>query len=988
MADIVRYVDPDVVAGDSSGDSWENAYASLNAWESAEQTNLVTDTDTHTVYCRSSAGTADTVSCRISLWTTSASYYITIKAEDDNKAIKTGWDTNRYRMEITASGAGQECLSINEEFTRVIGLQLHIINSGENTASGINQEVSNATSDIRIGNCLIRATASGSGAYCMGIYSDQADTKVLVYNTIIRDFIDGAVTTCTGIRSESDIDVYNCIIRNCYRGLHEDAGTFDAVNCAVFACNSDFEADNGFNSIDHCASDDGDGTNSVQPADWDLVFTDPSNGDFSLILGCELMGAGTNLSGTFTTDMQGYTRANWDIGVDEYLDNSIIRFVDPDESGSNDGVTWENAYVSLNEWESSEQTDLTSDTTKHTVYCKSSAGTADTTAVNVVGWTTSASYDIFIVGADDFAGVWDTDKYRVSITDNRAIGISEEFITIRNLQFNIISDGSEAEGVETASVASGGLQKVEQCLFKGTILSGTQEIMGIRCTDNDTTLYASNNIIYDMANSTLLCYGIYGGNGDNHRIYNNTIVGCYSAVRVGGSGVDLKNNLVDNSLHATNTWIGTFANAYNNKWDNADTLSVSGTDTDNVGSLTFTFEDADNDDFHLSLNDASAIGQGIDLSSDGDYPITEDIDGNTRANWNVGADEILSNTIIRFVDPDESGSNDGITWANAYVSLNEWESAEDGDLTSSETKHKVYCRSSGGTADAVAVTINNWTTSSAYDITVEGSEDMGTSWNDSIYRLYVADSSVVAVYDDYVSFNKLQVGKSSGSSNNQAMFVFAVSATNDIRISRCILKQSGNGSYTEQCINANDADLILKVWDTIGYGCGAYDSNYNTTFLIQNCTTADFYNCTSYGGYHNYRRITTGTVTVTNSIASTAVNTNFNGTITVDYCASDDDTGTNSQTPSGSDWTNELKDPDNGDFTLIQGGNCEDGGTDDPSSGLYSTDINGVAYVTPWNIGVDAVGEAVGEAVVTAISVFPKTTRAIGMGILRGVGGF
>ena len=55
MAEVIRYVDTDIVGGDADGTSWANAYSSLTIWEAAEQTDLPTDGDWHHVFVRASS---------------------------------------------------------------------------------------------------------------------------------------------------------------------------------------------------------------------------------------------------------------------------------------------------------------------------------------------------------------------------------------------------------------------------------------------------------------------------------------------------------------------------------------------------------------------------------------------------------------------------------------------------------------------------------------------------------------------------------------------------------------------------------------------------------------------------------------------------------------------------------------------------------------------------------------------------------------------
>jgi hypothetical protein len=63
---------------------------------------------------------------------------------------------------------------------------------------------------------------------------------------------------------------------------------------------------------------------------------------------------------------------------------------------------------------------------------------------------------------------------------------------------------------------------------------------------------------------------------------------------------------------------------------------------------------------------------------------------------------------------------------------------------------------------------------------------------------------------------------------------------------------------------------------------------------------------------------------------------------TIDYCASNDGTGTNAVAPSGSDWANEFADPANGDLTLLSTGNLYQAGVGPGAdSDVPVTDIEG-----------------------------------------------
>lgn len=328
MAEVIRYVDPDATGG-GTGVDWTNAYTSLSAWESNEQTDLVNDGNWMHVYCRASSGTEDGDAFTISGWTTGVANYILIEAADGDQAVKTGIDSSRYRL--TGGGAYfQRLLTISVNNVRLKGIQIDYAppESYSYAIYLINLDTSK-DADIRIDSCYIRGSYVSSFENGVGIKGEYHDfsgntCRTQIYNTVITDVINGSANTMYAIDLNTNLEarIFNCIIKGNYNGIQRNGNTV-VKNSAVFDNANDFSGSGG--TVDYNASDDGDGTNPVAPSggNWNNEFIDPDNDDFTLKNSGNLFEAGADnpSSGLYTTDMEGdaYNVGGYSLGVDEFV---------------------------------------------------------------------------------------------------------------------------------------------------------------------------------------------------------------------------------------------------------------------------------------------------------------------------------------------------------------------------------------------------------------------------------------------------------------------------------------------------------------------------------------------------------------------------------------------------------------------------------------------------------------------------------------------
>lgn len=325
----------------------------------------------------------------------------------------------------------------------------------------------------------------------------------------------------------------------------------------------------------------------------------------------------------------------------------VVHIIDPDAGTGYD-------YDSLYDWEAGEQGDLTGARDEIAVAkCRCTGGTADTTAVTIDGWTTSATQyiKIWTDPAESYRhnGTWQTgNKYRI---DNSAavstIYNRENYVWIFGLQIGLSYNGNISCITNFGSAAAG-----DYSLWIGESI--------IRCNDDDNqgiinegygdAIIAWNCIIY-KPNGTAQSDGDEGfisARGDCY-LYNCTIFNFNDGVEQDGGTIYCKNCAV---FGCGDDFDGLTAGNIDNcasddgDGDNAVNISPGVTEADDWAGH---FVDYANGDFHLKAT-SNLIGAGTNLYNDATYPFQDDIDGDDRggsgASWDIGADEYVGASAV------------------------------------------------------------------------------------------------------------------------------------------------------------------------------------------------------------------------------------------------------------------------------------------------------------------------------------------------------
>jgi len=293
-------------------------YASLSAWEAAEQGNLTTLLEVRQAELYSFQ---DTTSTDFAGWTTSATYYISLYTPASERSPNGVYNTSKYRLEA-ASGIS---LAAGAGYFRMNGLQVQVTAS-----SGSGNSV-----------CFISAAAVIAGDQyfsnniCKGVYSGTASNEVgfqwvapssgsitaTAWDNVIYNFANGANSMYGVLTGTGDtVTLYNNTCYNCRLGFNRGGtSTVIAKNNIAMGSNDGFvgtfDAASNYNASD--IASDAPGANSQNGVA--ATFVDAAGGNFQPANSDTVArhnGMTDPGSGLFSTDITGATfTVPWDIGA-------------------------------------------------------------------------------------------------------------------------------------------------------------------------------------------------------------------------------------------------------------------------------------------------------------------------------------------------------------------------------------------------------------------------------------------------------------------------------------------------------------------------------------------------------------------------------------------------------------------------------------------------------------------------------------------------
>ena len=756
MAEVERFINTASTAG---GDGTTNntsggdrAYASFTEWESDEQTDLVSDGDTHQVFC--SGGNDNHTSTRfISGWTTGASNFVTMSGNsgDEHKGVPGANYVFRYNGTL-----GVNVFIPGENFSVIEDIEFR--NDTSATSGNARCVDSLSGDDVIVRRCIFNLRNIGAVGPMVGIrVNNQQNWSIQSCLTWVSS---GTGDACVSLELSNDVGGAVIANNTFWAGGTVDVGyagnggavTPDPVfNNNVFygataACqpDTDYSEDGSYNAGNDSSIF---GTNIVSTTLTDAAFEDVDNDDYRPAVGSVLINAGDGANApTLGIDLIPFGTTTSGCMVGCFADPKVItRYINPASATGGTGrlsttTGGDRAHHEFSDWESNEQMDLVGGLGyNHEVLCVAGS-LATANLATVLSWTTDATHFVTIKAnpGDEHKGVPGV-GFRAHNTNTtvaqRVLSVLDEYVVIQDIEFDdinrsdtfysILDVGDLVEGVRgqfgtyrrllfTPDPSPAG---TIQCLVlhvsaDGCVIEGCAVIAGAPTV----TLWNANALDTIIRNCTF-----WGATSDMIDVSGNNFVQVYNTVT---ENADLQaGGFSKLSTHNAKSSTGPAPNDLD--WQN--TVSASIVDAD--------FVDFANDDLRPNTDPANdpvspLFGRGHPdhLPSDG---LGIDLIAFDTAHPNIGAWAGPA-LVKRFINPAASAGGDGTTPGTsgsnrAYGGMVEWEADEQADLVTAEQLHIVECVA-GTDSFSSALQIQGWTCDITFNLRIHafpGDEALG-----------------------------------------------------------------------------------------------------------------------------------------------------------------------------------------------------------------------------------------------------------------------
>lgn len=259
------------------------------------------------------------------------------------------------------------------------------------------------------------------------------------------------------------------------------------------------------------------------------------------------------------------------------------------------------------------------------IECYASTGTADSTAISRVLYTT-AEYRVTVIGHSGY-------KYAPAGASKLTLTYAlDSFhnITFQNVVFEKPSMAADYNGLVMINTLRDGTVIFDRCYFLGAVSAYRDRLVELHNTVgyNAMTIFSNCRFISRSTSTNSVSAAIFHYTNLPAYFYNCLIVGrkaWYTAADLAIYKNCLIKTIVAGEAVSTSCDYNSFSGAF----------STGG--AHDRQEQTFSFADEGGLDFHLAAGDTGAKDWGVDLSGDSIFPVTIDADGNPRTGtWDIG----------------------------------------------------------------------------------------------------------------------------------------------------------------------------------------------------------------------------------------------------------------------------------------------------------------------------------------------------------------